>query len=74
VKINMEIIAQAAVGISKFLHPDYVSAVVHDPFKIDFFDGYLSKGETILTFCSIAGIIILVILIANYISILRNRS
>jgi len=70
----MEIIAQAAVGFSRFLHPDYVSAVARDPFSINFSDGYLSQSEILLTAFSIAGIIILFILIANYISILRKRS
>lgn len=70
----MEIIAQAAVGLSRFLHPDYLSAAARHPFKIDFSDGIYSTGEIILTIFSIAGVIILGILVAYFISNLRNRS
>lgn len=73
----MEIIAQAAVGLSKFLHPDYTSAA-NNPFKysleIDFFDGIFSVGEVLLTIFSVAGTIILGVLIAYFISNKRNRS
>ncbi|TKJ22611.1 MAG: hypothetical protein CEE42_12675 [Promethearchaeota archaeon Loki_b31] len=72
----MEIIAQAAIGLSRFLHPDYVSAA-HDPsqsFTIDFYDGIFTRGEVILTIFSIAGVIILCILLACFISVMRNRS
>ena len=45
----MEIIAQAAFGISKFLHPDYVSAApTTEHFKINLFDGKFSYGEFLI--------------------------
>jgi len=75
VKLNMEIIAQAAIGLSRFLHPDYVSAA-YDPSQsltIDFFDGIFSRGELLLSLFSIAGVIILGILLAYFISVIRNR-
>ena len=71
----MEIIAQAAIGLSRFLHPDYVSAAA-DPFQsytIDFFDGIFTRSEAILTIFSIAGVIVLCILLAYFISVMRNR-
>lgn len=76
VKINMEIIAQAAIGLSRFLHPDYVSAVYNpsQSLTIDLFDGIFTRGELILTIFSIAGVIILCILLAYFISVMRNRS
>ncbi|MHA1376215.1 MAG: hypothetical protein ACTSR7_18205 [Promethearchaeota archaeon] len=74
----MEIIAQAAFGISKFIHPDYVSATPN-PFysKIDFFDGKLSIGEYLILTFSITGILLLGLLIAHFISFIsikKNRS
>jgi len=72
----MEIIAQAVVGVSKFLHPDYVSSTgiyYEKDLKIDLFDGRFSTGEMILTVYSIAGIIIIGLLIAYLISVRRNR-
>lgn len=68
----MEIIAQASVGLSRFLHPDYLSASTQS-FKIDFFDGIFTQTELLLTTCSIAGFIILCVLIAYFVNIKRNR-
>jgi len=71
----MEIIAQAAEGLSGFLHPDYISAAnTWNSLKIDFFDGFFTRGELLLSIFSIAGAIIVGILIAYFLSLRRKRT
>lgn len=65
----MEVIAQAAIGVSGFLHPDYVSAGPSVSLKIDFSDGIFSQGEIFLT----TGLVILAILVVHFIGVLRKR-
>ncbi|MFW9820654.1 MAG: hypothetical protein ACFFE5_13675 [Candidatus Thorarchaeota archaeon] len=71
----MDIIAQATLGASQFLHPDYVSAA-NNPrynYRIDFTDGIFSAGEIYLVTFSLVGIIILGVLIAHFIGVVRKR-
>ena len=68
----MKIIAQAAIGVSQFLHPDYLSAANYN--VINFSDGWISTLEIYLILYSLTGIILLGILIKHLIDVRRKRN
>ena len=66
----MEIMAQAAIGLSRFLHPDYVSAT---PMPQYYYERMPNLRDLLGKIYAITVVVILVILFANFLTIVVKR-